>query len=59
MHELSGFPSVGNPDRNFVDAILGRAQVESPATCGLRVIQLTEAAWKSAKLGGKPVKVTT
>ncbi|MBM4084446.1 MAG: Gfo/Idh/MocA family oxidoreductase, partial [Planctomycetes bacterium] len=45
VHELSGFPSVGNPDRNFVDAILGRAQVESPATCGLRVIQLTEAAW--------------
>lgn len=45
------------PDRNFVDAILGRAEVQSPFTCGLRVIELTEAAWKSSALGGSPVKV--
>lgn len=55
-HEISGWPSGQSPDRNFVDAILGRAQVESPATCGLRVIELTEAAWKSAATGC-PVKV--
>jgi predicted dehydrogenase len=57
VHEISGWPGGNSPDRNFVDAILGRAQVESPATCGLRVIELTEAAWKSGEQGGKPVKV--
>jgi predicted dehydrogenase len=57
VHEVSGFPSYGSPDRNFVDAILGKAEVQSPPVCGLRVTQLTEAAWKSSKLGGKPVKV--
>ncbi len=46
-----------SPDRNFLDAIAGRAEVQSPFTCGLRVIELTEAAWKSAALGGEPVKV--
>lgn len=44
-------PAGSNPDANFVNAILGREEVESPAECGLRVIQLTEAAWKSAKSG--------
>ncbi|MDE2127828.1 MAG: Gfo/Idh/MocA family oxidoreductase [Armatimonadetes bacterium] len=39
------------PDDNFVDAILGRAEVGSPAIWGLRVIELTEAAWKSAASG--------
>ncbi|MGC9360939.1 MAG: Gfo/Idh/MocA family protein [Anaerolineae bacterium] len=43
--------SEGNPDRNFVDAILGRDEVRVPPECGLRVIELTEAAWKSAELG--------
>ena len=56
-HEISGWPGGMSPDRNFVDAILGRAHVESPVTCGLRVIELSEAAWESAKLNGKPVKV--
>jgi predicted dehydrogenase len=56
-HEISGWPGGLSPDRNFVDAILGRAKVESPVTCGLRVIELSEAAWKSAALNGKPVKV--
>jgi predicted dehydrogenase len=46
----------GNPDQNFVDAILGKAEVEAPGTCGLRVIQLTQAAWDSAKQCA-PVKV--
>jgi predicted dehydrogenase len=44
----------GNPDRNFVNAILGREKVLAPSICGLRTIELTEAAWKSAKTG-KPV----
>ncbi len=44
------------PDRNFVDAILGRDVVQVPPECGLRVIELTEAAWESAKVGA-PVSV--
>jgi len=41
----------GNADRNFVEAILGQAEVQADAVGGLRVIQLTEAAWESAKQG--------
>ena len=46
-----------SPDQNFVDAILGRDEVQVPPVCGLRVIQLTEAAWESAEKGGRPVRV--
>jgi predicted dehydrogenase len=42
-------PAGSDPDTNFVDAIRGRAAVQSPPTCGLRVIELTEAAWRSAR----------
>ncbi len=55
-YEPTGLPGATSPDRNFVDAILGRDQVQVPPVCGLRVIELTEAAWKSAETGG-PVKV--
>jgi predicted dehydrogenase len=41
----------GNADRNFIEAILGKAEVQSDAIGGLRVIQLTEAAWESGKKG--------
>lgn len=44
----------GSPDSNFVNAILGREQVLAPSVCGLRTIELSEAAWKSAETG-KPV----
>ena len=44
-------------DQNFIDAIQGRGQVESPFECGLEVIRLTEAAWKSAAAGGSAVNV--
>jgi len=47
-----------NPDENFVAAILGKAEIEVPGVCGLRVIQLTQAAWDSAAKGA-PVKVKT
>ncbi|UCH34820.1 MAG: Gfo/Idh/MocA family oxidoreductase [Armatimonadota bacterium] len=46
----------GNADRNFIEAIRGKAEVQSDAVGGLRVIQLTEAAWDSGKLG-RAVKV--
>ena len=41
----------GNPDKNFIDAIQGRAENAAPGECGLRVIELTEAAWRSAATG--------
>ena len=47
----------GSTDQNFIDAILGRAEVVAPFECGLRVIELTEAAWKSSEQGGAPVRV--
>ena len=49
-------PASSDPDANFVRSILGSEQVEVPAECGLRVIELTEAAWRSAA-SGKPVSV--
>ncbi|MCL6519122.1 MAG: Gfo/Idh/MocA family oxidoreductase [Armatimonadetes bacterium] len=44
-------PPASDPDTNFIDAILGRDEVWAPPICGLRVIELTEAAWKSAEKG--------
>jgi len=54
--EPEDLPPASNPDRNFVDAILGKDEVQSPPVCGLRVIELTEAAWESGRTG-RPVKV--
>jgi predicted dehydrogenase len=49
-------PAGSDPDKNWVEAIAYGKPIDAPATCGLRVIELTEAAWKSAA-SGKPVKV--
>ena len=49
-------PAGSDPDANFVDAIRGRDIVHSPPECGLRVIELTIAAWQSAATG-QPAKV--
>ncbi|HUV94333.1 MAG TPA: Gfo/Idh/MocA family oxidoreductase [Anaerolineae bacterium] len=51
MTEVTELPNDSTPDQNFIDAILGRDEVRVPPECGLRVIELTEAAWKSAELG--------
>jgi len=45
-----------NFDKNFVASILGKEEPQTPPVCGLRVMQLTESAWESAKTG-RPVKV--
>ena len=45
-----------NPDSNFVASILGKDVPQTPPECGLRTIEVTEAAWKSAA-SGKPVRV--
>jgi predicted dehydrogenase len=55
--ELPDLPESSNPDHAFIDVIRGRAENEAPPECGLRTIQLSEAAWKSAAEGGTPVKV--
>ena len=49
--DLGDMPAGSSPDQNFVDAILGKDTVKSPAECGLRVMQLSEAAWRSAETG--------
>jgi len=41
-------PKGSAPDDNFIAAIRGEEPVGSPALWGLRVIELTEAAWASA-----------
>jgi predicted dehydrogenase len=41
----------GNPDRNFIAAILGKDTVKSPPEDALRVALLTEAIWRSAETG--------
>ncbi|HOJ34221.1 MAG TPA: Gfo/Idh/MocA family oxidoreductase [Candidatus Hydrogenedentes bacterium] len=45
-----------NHDSNFIDSILGKDVPQTPPECGLRTIEVTEAAWKSAKTG-KSVRV--
>jgi predicted dehydrogenase len=44
------------PLQNFIDAVRGEAEVQAPPVCGLRVAQLTEAAYASA-LSGQPEQV--
>jgi predicted dehydrogenase len=45
-----------DPDTNFIGAIRGEEEIQTPPEEFLKVIQLTEAAWKSGA-SGKPVKV--
>lgn len=49
--EPTDMPEAGNVDQGFCDVILKGAKNWVPAECGLRVIELTEAAWKSAETG--------
>jgi len=44
------------PNANFVDAVLGKTDVTADGTLGLRVAQLTEAAYASA-CSDRPVKI--
>ncbi|HHY99031.1 MAG TPA: Gfo/Idh/MocA family oxidoreductase [Firmicutes bacterium] len=42
-------PAGSIPDANFIAAIRGREEVQSTAEDALKVIELTEAAWESAR----------
>lgn len=46
--DVSEMPSSSNPDRHFVDVVLGRMENESPPEDALKVVAVTEAAYKSA-----------
>jgi predicted dehydrogenase len=40
-----------DPLTNFVEAVQGASEVQAPPVCGLRVVQFTETAYKSAATG--------
>ncbi len=46
-----------DPDSNFIGAIKGICEIGCPPEVGLRVIEITEAAWRSHEKNGQPVKV--
>ena len=48
MTEPAHLPEGGDVDQGFCDAILKKDKNWVPPECGLRVIELTEAAWVSA-----------
>ena len=55
--EYKSFGRDGDRESHFIDVIKGRARNESPPEGFLPVIAFNEACWKSASLGGKPVKI--
>ncbi len=46
-----------DPDLNFIATIRNEEEIQTPAACGLRVIQLTEAAWRSGDTGERALVV--
>ncbi len=56
-YPVENLPPSSQPVINFVNAILGREEVQSRPEDGLRVIAFTEAAWESARRGGAPVEI--
>lgn len=50
-------PKGNNPDDNFIAAIRGEEEIGCPAIWGLRVMEITEAAWKSAANNGAVYQV--
>ena len=50
--EPADMPASTDVDTNFVRAIFGTEEIAAPPICGLRTIELTEAAWESAAAGG-------
>ena len=55
--EDSAMPPTETTDQNFISAIqTGQLPAAQPLN-GLRTIELTEAAWKSAAQGGSPVRM--
>lgn len=55
--EIGDWPGATTPDRNFFDAVLGRAEVLAPFECGMDVVKLTRACYESAEAGGSAVSL--
>ncbi|MGC4047214.1 MAG: Gfo/Idh/MocA family oxidoreductase [Armatimonas sp.] len=53
----ANLPPTQNIDENFIGAIRGENPIAAPPQCGLRTIEMTEAAWESAKQNGAPVRM--
>jgi predicted dehydrogenase len=53
----SNLPSSHNIDEDFIATIRGEHGPAAPPLCGLRTIELTEAAWRSAAQNSAPVKM--
>ncbi len=56
--DASQMPEGSDVDTNFVRAVLGQEEIAAAPINGLRTIELTEAAWESAKHGGRVTPVT-
>ena len=54
----SQMPAGSDVDTNFVHAVQGKEEIAAAPINGLRTIELTEAAWESAKNGGQVTPVT-
>jgi predicted dehydrogenase len=57
--EVGSWPASVSPEANFVAACLRGEEVLADFECGLRAIELTEAAWQSAREGGAPVEAAS
>ena len=57
LQTLGDWPAATTPDKNFIDAVLGRAEVLAPFECGMDVVKLTRACYESAEAGGKAVEL--
>ena len=55
--EPETMPGGSDVDSNFIGTILGREEIAAAPINGLRTIELTEAAWESAKAGGQVTSV--
>lgn len=53
----SSIPATRSIDEDFISAIRGEKDPAAPPICGLRSIELTEAAWRSAAQNGAPVNM--
>ncbi len=51
--DAKDMPESTDVDTNFIRAIEGKEEIAAPPICGLRTIELTEAAWESGASGGK------
>ena len=54
---VENLPPTHNIDQDFIAAVRGEKAPAAPPACGLRTIELTEAAWQSAAKGGLPVRM--